>query len=114
MFAYFKIKETDLIYLKCCFFLKSPIADNYYRLSCGCGSGLLENTYTMEMVRVEGKRREDGEQLLTDRLIILDQGVTNCYNRKPKSELGASQPDRLGKMMLAGGEGKGREMVSNR
>ena len=60
MFAYFKIKETDLIYLKYCFFLESNIADNYYRLNYGSGTGLLGYTNTMEMVRVEGKRREDG------------------------------------------------------
>ena len=56
----------------------------------------------------KGKGRGDGEQLLTSRLNISDQGVIHCYNRMPKSELGVSQLDRLGMMMAAGDEGKGR------
>ena len=66
----------------------------------------------------EGKGRGDGEQLLTSRLKNSDQGVIHCYNRMPKSELGASRPDRLGKMMLAGGEGKcrgdGEQLLTSR
>ncbi len=56
----------------------------------------------------EGQGRGDGKQLLTDRLKITDQGVIHCYTRTPKSELGASQLDRLGMMVTAGDEGKGR------
>ena len=62
----------------------------------------------MVTARDEGKGREDGEQLLTDRLKTLGQGVIYCDNIMPKSELGESLLDRLGKMMSAGGEGKGR------
>ena len=56
----------------------------------------------------EDKCRGDAEQLLTTRLKTLNQGVIHCYNRKPKGELGASQLDRLGMMLTAGDEGKGR------
>ncbi len=109
MFAYFKIKETDLIYLECCFLSGSLRADNHYRLNHGWGEGLLGKTGTSAMVGKEDKSRGDGKHLLTNRLKNSDQGVILCYIRTPKSELGASQLDRLGMMVTAGDEGKGRE-----
>ena len=62
----------------------------------------------MVTARDEGEGRGDGEQWLTNRLKNSDQGVIHCYNRSPKGELGASQLDRLGTMVTAGDEGKGR------
>ena len=72
------------------------------------GASQLDRLGMMVTAGDEGKSREDGEQLLTDRLKQMDQGVIHCYNRRPKRELGASQLDRLGTMVTAGDEGKGK------
>ena len=56
----------------------------------------------------EGKGRGDSEQLLTNRLITLDQMGFHCITRTLKIELGASRLDRLSTMAIAGDEGKGR------
>jgi hypothetical protein len=72
------------------------------------GASLLDRLGTKVIAGDEGKGRGDGEQLLTSRLKNSDQGVIHRYNRMPKSELGASQLDRLGTMVTAGDEGKCR------
>ena len=61
---------------------------------------------TMVTARDEGKGRGDGEQLATDQLKNTDQVGIHCYNRMSKSELGASQLDRLDTMVTAGDDGK--------
>ena len=73
------------------------------------GASQLDRLGMMGTAGDEGKGRGDGEQLLTDRLKNSDHGVIHCYNRRPKSELGASRLDRLDTKVIAGDEGKGRE-----
>ena len=66
----------------------------------------------------DGKRKGDGEQLLTDRLKQLDQGVFHSNARMPKIELGASLLDRLGTKAVACDEGKdggdSEQLLTNR
>ena len=56
----------------------------------------------------EGKGRGDGEQLLTNRLKTLDQGVLHSNARMPKIEPDTDLLDRLGTLVIAGVDGKGR------
>ena len=58
----------------------------------------------------EGKGGGDSEQLLTNRLKTTEQEVFHCIARALKIELGESllALNRLGKMAMVSGEGKGR------
>ena len=78
------------------------------KIELGASLLALDRLSTMAMASGEGKGRGDGQQLLTDRLKTLGQGVFLCIARTLKIELGVSPLDRLGMMAMASGEGKGR------